>query len=267
MNRRYFMLFFTLMICMLCSCGVSNSDVTTGQAVDVQTEPPSATQEELKEVGNEDSENIEDPWGGLDFSQIDWTAYKEKLGAEEYELLQSYMPVLTGDSEFTWLEEISNLVNRQKMDIKDGRKNVTLRKMIAELQDSKVDDTELYLDSLAFCDVFQKGSKDLILNLTNVGRSWVIFHYEGDELYGIYLPIRWLKNLQTNGMHWGSGGGNRTYYRMEFLEDGISSHTLAKWDRDVGFFIGNQKVSEDEFTRWEKKHFSKPTEFYVPVSD
>lgn len=219
------------------------------------------TKKGLSESGYKESDAWEEP---VAFSKVDWTAYESKLGDEDYELLQRYMSVLTGDEKFAWLSE--EWKGKGKKDHSEYvKREVTLKQMIAKLQSSKLEETKLRLVSLGFCDVFQKGSRDLILHMTNAGWLWVILHYEGDMLYGIFQSERCFEGVQTDGMFYGSSGAaSGSYHRMEFREEKVFEYCLA--DKDWGVYhIGDQTVSEKEFFRWEKNHSSGDVPFYTPV--
>ena len=291
--KRLHSLMIIFLVLLLSACSNNGTEATQETDTDTVTVSESVenpeketTQEIIQKEQNEDaewqvtekesenpketkSENAEDEWNPLEFSEIDWTAYKEKLGAEKYELLQSYMPVLTENAEFTWLD--FRWVGKGKEEYRraDVKKKVTLRQMIAELQGSKLAEAKPRLYSLGFCDVFQTGSQDLILNLTNAGYMWVIFHYEGDTLYGIYQGERCFEWLQTNGIYSGSSGaGSGSYHRMEFLEGEVFEYYLADYliekSKSV-YHIGNIKVSQKKFVRWVEKHCTEEVVFYTPT--
>lgn len=145
---------------------------TTGSAVSGQAVSESGVQEEKakKHVSTEverqgyDNE-IEEP---VAINEIDWAAYENKMTAEEYVILQDYMSVLAENETFIWLKEDWE---EKKEEYSYKKKKVTLQQFLEkQYKEAGIDESpSMLVNSIAFCDVFQRGKKDLILHIENMG--------------------------------------------------------------------------------------------------
>ena len=155
---------------------------------------------ETEPLQEEPSHNLKD---------VDWEAFQAQLSAEDAETLQKYLPVLTG-GEFTWIERHRDPDNA----------DVYLHKpRQAVIQDIHLDydQPDTSVSTIAFADVFQSGTQDVVLYLYNIGGHYLILHEENGIIYGIDCPVRWFQGLQEDGMYCSSGGaGDQRFYRMTF---------------------------------------------------
>lgn len=197
----------------------------------------------------------------MKLNEIDWTTYEKKLSEDEYQVLQKYISVLTGKAGFLW--DYSFFTGKK------GKvyKKVTLQQFLDAQCDENPDGFRetLILNSLAFCDVFQSGSKDLVLHLENHGWEYLILHYDNGKIYGVDQPERCFEMLQANGLYYGSGGASTGYYRRMSFTKGKCSASLVALRDEKTFYIGSKIVSEKKFQKWKKENFSDEVKWYAPA--
>ena len=161
-----------------------------------------------------------EPWQeepSHNLKDVDWEAFQAQLSAEDAETLQKYLPVLTG-GEFTWIERHRDPDNA----------DVYLHKpRQAVIQDIHLDydQPDTSVSTIAFADVFQSGTQDVVLYLYNIGGHYLILHEENGIIYGIDYPVRWFQGLQEDGLYCNSGGaGDQRFYRMTFANGDYTEH-------------------------------------------
>lgn len=263
-NKRKWLKYVGLYLCallILCITGCSKEEPTDEA---VKTIIPKTTMESVQKEDSdiEEEENIlgEDEGDSVPINKVDWNGYQEKLSADDYQILQKYMPVLTENTEFIWIQQMS-----------DGgfeKRKVTLQNFLfiqGEGETEQIRKQKMILNSIALCDVFQTGHKDLILHIENYGWEYIILHYEKKKLYGIVMPERWFGGVQGNGMYYGSSGAfSGRFCRMIFSEDGYSEKVLAGKD-EKRCYIGQKKVSRKKYETWVEKNASDEVKYYIPV--
>lgn len=204
----------------------------------------------------------------MPIKKVDWAAYEQELGAKDYQELQKYLPVLSQNSKFTWLE--ARWVGKgKKSHLVHKKTRVTLRQFIdKQYKGTGIKKVKIILNSIAFCDVFQSGSRDLILHLENVGWEYLILHYDNGKLYGVDVGERCFQRLQEDGMYQQAGGAYSGYwYRMNFQKGDYSEHLLAEKDSLANKYkIGGKKVTRKEYFKWEKKHSAYEVKYHTPAT-
>ena len=163
---------------------------------------------------------------------IDWATFQTRLSDKEIETLQKYLPVLTG-GEFTWIER------HPDPDNVDAYLHKPRQAVISDLH-IEYEQVDTLVNSIAFADVFQNGTQDVILYLYNIGGHYLILHEENGIIYGIDYPVRWFQGLQEDGLYCSSGGaGNQKFYRMTFENGDYTEHeelSDANMQNDVDWY-------------------------------
>ena len=190
------------------------------------------------EVENEPRQ--EEPSHNL--KDIDWETFQAQLSDEDAETLQKYLPVLTG-GEFTWIKHYSDPDNADAYLHK-------LRQAVIQDIHLDCDQPDTHVSTIAFADVFQSGTQDIILYLYNMGGHYLILHEENSIIYGINYPVRWFQGLQEDGLYCSSGGaGYQRFYRMTFENGDYTEHLICI--RDEGeFYIDDKKQGTTHEEAW-----------------
>lgn len=209
-------------------------------------------------IWDENKDKDEDERGV--YSDVDWEAYQYKLLPEEYQRLQDFMPVLTGQKDFSWLKK-----EYYGEDDKDNIKTVKLS--IFQFWQENMDGDALQesiLQSIAFCDLTQNGKMDLVLHFLDGGGTYLALHQEESGFYGIAFSERCFQGLQENGIYEASGGyASGSFYRLHFDEDTVLEEKLASRDQDL-YYIGSKKVGEEEYAKWEENARDELVCWYTP---
>lgn len=125
-------------------------------------------------------------------------------------------------------------------------------KSLAEiLQDIDPDySSDKIVQSLAFCDVTGDGQTDIAVLLDHPAGFYCLLCKDGNDFYGVYMPVRWFEGLRENGVFFGSGGAETAAYERLRFEDGIfSTEILGR--TDMGYYEAEGKeVSQEEFEAW-----------------
>lgn len=200
---------------------------------------------------------------GIDWDQVDWDAYQYKLPASDYKALQAYMPLLKGEKSFFWNVE-------EKMGETESATpvEVTMPQYFQKMaKEAELEDITFSLDNIMLCDVTQDGEKELILSFDILGYFSLILHKEGDQIYGVYRPVRWFRGLTENGIYSASGGWIY-YYQMRFADGLFQETRLGGYERKYKgtFLIGKREVKEKEFKKWKKKTLGKEVPVYEPFA-
>lgn len=174
---------------------------------------------------------------------IDWEAFQTQLSDEDSETLQKYLPVLTG-SEFTWIER------HRDPDNADAYLHKPHQAVIQDIH-LDCDQPDTHVSTIAFADVFQSGTQDVILYLYNMGGHYLILHEENGIIYGIDYPARWFQGLQEDGLYCSSGGASyQRFYRMTFTNGDYSEHLICILDEGE-FYTGDEKQGTTHEEAWE----------------
>lgn len=212
-------------------------------------------QEILKQEDAEEASN-----GMITIQNVDWCALETVMNADEYEALQNYMPLLTGDEKFIWQsEEITQSVTMDEF------------RYLLNNEYFDYEPDELFVHSVAVCDLDQAGVKELILELHNIGGRYLIFHNEDGVFYGTDRVIRGFLELQTNGSFIAAGGAAYNYYhQLQFRDDKFEEIELGSlsWDdesEEMVFYIGEEKVDFDIFSEWQNNISSGNVVYYEVV--
>lgn len=200
--------------------------------------------------------------GGVSFAEIDWKAYQYKMFASEYQDLQDYMPVLTGEAQFIfqWDEDEEEAVKG---------KNMTISDWVKEYVDEEATE-DFVVNEVCNCDLTQDGKAELILEIWNA--IHLILHKEGNTYYGTLKGRRSLYELQTNGVY-GAGKGDY-YYQMHFEKDRFVEEYLGGYEypiqaedfkeEDVKYYIRDQRVGKDAYEKWKKSIMTEEVSWYRP---
>ena len=208
---------------------------------------------ETEPLQEEPSHNLKD---------VDWEAFQEKLSAEDAETLQRYLPVLTG-GEFTWIDR------QRDPDNADAYLHIPCQAVIQDIH-LDCDQPDTLVSRIAFADVFQSGTQDVVLYLYNIGGHYLILHEENGVIYGIDYPVRWFQELQEDGLYCSSGGaGYQRFYRMTFANGDYTEHLICIWD-EGDFYIGDEKQgttneeARELFDAWYDTNMQNDVEWHSP---
>ncbi len=199
---------------------------------------------------------------------LDLPGLKAAMTSEEYEVLESFLPVLEGNGTFRWT---AGPYRGDPGAFPDGGwedRDVTLGEFSGALWADNGPGTGeegvLDLDRLAIADVVQSGSRDLVLLVRDAGYNYLVLHREGDAVYGTDLSVRWFMDLQENGMYVGSGGADdHTYCHMSFEDGRFAGQELAR-AAGGAYEIGGRSVAEEEFAAWEFETMVGGVTWYAP---
>lgn len=202
---------------------------------------------------------------GIPYDEIDWDAYRYKLSADDYQILQEYKPILTGEKKFSLHE---SMIGDEK-----GKKpfdEVTVKEYFEMLcSEAELKDITFLLDYIQFCDVTQDGSKDLVLAFDTYGYFFLVLHRENDSFHGIDFPVRCFQGLSKNGVYSAHGGyQTQHYYQLRFADGVFTETCLGGYDRDkkLKYFIKDKEVTEKTFLKWKKKNVKEDVPSYKPFA-
>lgn len=167
---------------------------------------------------------------------MDWEELNSWLREEERQILSKYMAVLKDEEKFYY-----------------NGTQVNISEFTRQLNPS--DTRSPHISDIMFADVFQSGSKDLIIHHTHAGWGYLILHYENDVLYGINMYERHFQDLQENGIYHGSGGASTgDYHRMTFNNGDYTEIDIAQYERDPVreyYYLYGEVTTAEEFELWE----------------
>ncbi|MBP3521294.1 MAG: hypothetical protein J6J87_08120 [Oscillospiraceae bacterium] len=116
---------------------------------------------------------------------------------------------------------------------------------------------------------------DLVLVMNSFNGWHLLIHREGERFYAVYIPFRWFKSLQTDGLYLGSGGAATSYYyRLHFSNGTFTEELLANTDWGEqnedgsysGYYaIGGTEVTQAEFDAWLEDVFFTEDAVWRPV--
>lgn len=197
----------------------------------------------IHEVWNDATED----YVGVSFAEIDWEAYQYRMLATEYQVLQDYMPVLTGGAEF----------NMEFMDdegVQKSEKMTIISWAEKNFDENSPESFPVY--EVCICDLTQDGKPELILDV--FGGVHLILHREGNTYYGRLEGKRSLYGLQTNGVY-GAGKEDYLLFQTHFEQDHFVDEYLGGYelhfdddDEVFEYYIQDQKVKKDVYEKWEK---------------
>ncbi len=222
----------------------------------------------IHETWNEWEEESE----GVSYAEIDWEAYQYKMFASEYQGLQEYMPVLTGETEFNYIQE-----EPEDDETVLERQNVTIRSWVEEFlgEDFTYEDLTLY--RISVCDLTQDGKPEVILEFGSLDGAHLVLHKERDAYYGMIFRRRSLIGLQKNGVY--SAGKNGLYlYQVRFKKDTFVESYLGGYEYPqhmpmpddehveeyIKYYIRDQEVEKDVYEKWEKSITEEEVCWYTP---
>lgn len=271
-----------IFVCLLCvvflnACGNSQNivdgdtdtvpkDSGTGSGVESLSQSPAEDQTESEAESQE--EPTEDA-GPPTIRNVDWEAYQEVLTDEEYAALQGFFPVLEGRVSFTWT--VDAYTYEQQIDKRRVSMDEFRYILDNELWEADYDPDELWIESIALCDLDGDGDRELILLLENIGGHYLILKKEDGRYYGTNRVYRGFESLQTNGVYEGSGGAAYSYYyRMVFEEETFREVLLGytDWDdkENTGiYYMGDVETADEEvFQEWLEGILSEEVVYYKP---
>ena len=197
----------------------------------------------------------------IPYPDVDWTAYRHTLRASEYQSLQEYMPVLLGKTDFIWISETISDDGQETTEEEEVSIYQFLERYCDELE-LGVQDYSLYRISIS--DVTQDGKPELVLHFGIYGGFYLILHREGEKFYGIDRAEREFEGLQENGVYLGSGGAYTSYFYQMRFQGGNFTETMIGQRDGKKYYIGDRKVNEKEFEKWEEDNIDEPVCWYTP---
>lgn len=200
---------------------------------------------------------------------MDWDAYQNIMNTEEYEVLLEYLPVLKNEETFTW--DVDFYFNDEK-----EQKVVTIDEfryiLDNEIWNAGYDPDELWVNSIAICDMDGDETKELILLLDNIVGHFLILHKENEEFYGTNRVYRAFEALQTNGTYISSGGAYYNYYyKMKFIDGKFEEDLLGytDWDsekQEALYYLGEEMTKDhDVYEKWHNDIMPEDAVYYDAV--
>lgn len=181
------------------------------------------------------TESLDSPY----LKYVDWEELYSRLREEERQILSKYISVLKDEEKFYYNGTLVNI-----------------SEFTRQLNPS--DTRSPNISDIMFADVFQSGSKDLIIHHTHAGWGYLILHYENDVLYGINMYERHFQDLQENGIYHGSGGASTgDYHQMTFNNGDYSEIDIAQYERDPVreyYYLYGEEITAEEFDLWEQNN-------------
>lgn len=225
-------------------------------------EPGASSAEETPAV-REQPEAVPDSRSML--PALDVSGLEKTMPEADYGAFQAYLPVLTGEETFCWV------AGPYDGGFYDDDEWEPFEADLADVYDRYWGDSEpekqpaaLTLDRLAVADIVGDDEPELVLFLQDGASNYLILHREDGEIYGTTFYVRWLMDLQKNGIYMGSGGADiHTYYRLSF-------HDGRFWGEELGEKIGDccelagQAVSEADFDVWYRENMTNGVAWYAP---
>lgn len=221
----------------------------------------------IHETWNEWEEESE----GVSYAEIDWEAYQYKMFASEYQGLQDYMPVLTGETEFIYINQEEPEDDETVLE----RQNMTIRSWVDEFWGEDFTYEDLILYRISVCDLTQNGKPEVILEFGSMNGAHLVLHKEGDTYFGIIFGRRSLIGLQKNGIY--SAGKNELYlFQVRFKKDVFVESYLGGYEYpqympedeheegDIKYYIRDQEVEKDAYEKWEKSITEEEVCWYTP---
>lgn len=232
-----------------------------------------AENEEEGELKNETEDKEKDDVNIVDeeitIQDMDWDEYQNIMNSEEYEVLLEYLPVLKNEVKFIW--DVDFYFNDES-----ERKVVTIDEfryiLDNEIWDAGYDPDELWVNSIAICDMDGDGIKELILLLDNIVGHFLILHKENEEFYGTNRVYRAFEALQTNGTYIASGGAYYNYYyKMKFIDGKFEEDLLGytDWDsekQEALYYLGEEMTKDhDVYEEWLESIMPEDVVYYDAV--
>lgn len=232
MKRKFFStLFIILSLLLFVSCqnnqssDICETEITTEIDESSDTESITAAAENTSEIVS------------VKVSEIDFTQFKDKMSSNDYKSLETYFPVLSGNTDIIY----------QNSD--DECKEINIYEFASYFKD----DMELTLDRFTVLDLDNDGSDELIMGLRNNMGQYLILHEENGEYFAVDKPYRGFKWLQVNGACFSSGGASCSHcYELLFENGKFTEHELghACSFSDNEYEINGESVSYDEYQLW-----------------
>ena len=102
--------------------------------------------------------------------------------------------------------------------------------------------------------------------------SYLILKYDNGKVYGSTRVIRAWNEPRVNGVATGSGGASYTQYYHYYFEDGIMkedgfAHTGLSDNYQEEYYVGNEKVSVEEFDAVTTPHEYAPEIIFAPLNE
>lgn len=196
----------------------------------------------------------------IPYPDVDWDEYQYTLFASEYRSLQDYMPVLSGKTDFVWFHETFFDDEQETTEAEEVSIYQFLEKYGEPIESYK----DYRLANISISDVTQDGKAELVLHFSSFGGFYLILHREGEKFYGTDRFERCFQRLQENGVYGGSGGAFcRYFHQLRFRGEKFVETLIGKRD-DKKYYIGDRKVDEKEFEKWEQDNTEKTVCQYAP---
>ena len=187
-------------------------------------------------------------------TDINWENFRTKITETEAQALDTYLPILNG-GEFLWLRN----------DDTHTPQKTTIQEMLDTQHHANFYTPELvFVESILFSDLFQRGEENMCLLLPHLGYQWLILHEEDGTFYGIDMPVRWFCSVQKDGLYAGSGGAAHTYYhRMTFENGDYTESDLAEVHENV-LYLNGEPQSDAAYQAWKREHIKPEAPWYYP---
>lgn len=164
------------------------------------------------------------------------------LTDDERQTLSEFLPVLTEGKTFMAAHMPSS------GETADTFEEKSLADIIHDIDPEYTSDKAV--QSIAFCDVTGDGRTDVAVLLDHPAGFYCLLCKDGDDFYGVHMPIRWFEDLRENGVFMGSGGAATSYYERLHFSEGVFSTELLGYT-DMGYCeTDGKEVSQEEFETW-----------------
>ena len=191
-------------------------------------------------------------------TDINWENFRAKITETETRSLDQYLPILTG-GEFIWLRR-----DPADEDLHTQQKTTIQGMLDIQNQANSYPPKIVFVESILFADLFQRGEENMCLLLPHLGYQWLILHEEDGTFYGIDMPVRWFGSVQKDGLYAGSGGAAHTYYHRMTFENGDYTESDLAAVHDNVLYLDGEPQSDTVYQAWKLEHIKPEAPWYYP---
>ena len=191
-------------------------------------------------------------------TDINWENFRAKITETETRSLDQYLPILTG-GEFIWLRR-----DPADEDLHTQQKTTIQGMLDIQNQANSYPPKIVFVESILFADLFQRGEENMCLLLPHLGYQWLILHEEDGTFYGIDMPVRWFGSVQKDGLYASSGGAAHTYYHRMTFENGDYTESDLAAVHDNVLYLDGEPQSDTAYQAWKREHIKSEAPWYYP---
>lgn len=237
----------------LCSCGWTNTAGNKESASNGAVSSSAVSEPAVREK----YEFTDKP---VKFDEIAWSAFQEKMPADEYADLLEYKAALMSENTINWTESIGLFLGER-----------TFQQAWDDFDEEYgCEDKDRWIDWVMLGDLTGDGQKELVLCTSRRSPEYIIIHIENGKFYGIALASRSFWSPQQSGCFYQGKGDIGNVSRLSFENGEFSLEILASFrtgpqtKRDV-FAIGGEEVDERTYNKWIKENMTGEIPKYDPA--